>query len=922
MDAALSGSMGKDEKAESEDRPQEVEGRRKRELHRERSTPCPSNAEGSDVLMLNRADILSDKLERKLRNLDQRRRSSVVSGMKELWMEGLPQPQRLFTEQSAERPAGTNEELYNCLSAKTALILPFHWGDNQKSINQWVDRLLKRTIVDKEKGQRFKIWETENVLPLEVSELSAHFRQIVGWKETLRRLGHNEHQPTSSTGSIELTDEFMYPDGKSSTDGMMEHMRGMLSGRSGEIWSGGRGEGHEGKADRNCILIDEGSDVEAEQEEEEVDSIANDLEVWKCQRMKLTKRARTVLFSNPCIWASPGDTVTSPLQARDHKRHHHKGGEGGEETPDEPEVTGESISPIPPPPQPRNEVKEPNRNIPSTPLPDSGEMEATLSSCGRQIGFEVEMSSVELVMYPLGCGLLVFHLNWVPEKLKDVPLTLAELRTWLFLVKFRHKVKKVFLGWTLGMQASQLAHGLDDNKIGRPNTTGRFFSSHLRSLGCLGNSIYGDELLSLCTIGNWLLQLPHEDFYSPIRRISSGACANHHTTVVLDREPDGDDLREYLFHLTRAFGQRNRPPPPTVAERQRLDHVLVHRLNRYIGVSREGTVALSWPTDPSNQRFELHTWPKLFQGVYLILCLHARGEGSVLSELSNLSAAAAEHLHLEILMEGESLEKLQRDRTYLRYLAVLLIKYSLGMSSDDCGGLSEYSHFFSTMRQVLRIPETRQEIREEIHDVLGIVEGGYLEEQRRQIQEEKRAQKKKERQRYKTYRDKDAQRRRIEIILSIIGAIALPLVVVSGIWGMNLDDLPDVSFWPLLGVTSGCSLVLLTILIVWFFFVSPRSFPSLRRYGNYTPFTPRSSLETDRTSHFDAGGPSAGNGTSASERSLATALASFSQKTSRLSSRYHDDLARLESPAPTRSRLVSPGGRVSFEYDHSDGNTT
>jgi len=35
----------------------------------------------------------------------------------------------------------------------------------------------------------------------------------------------------------------------------------------------------------------------------------------------------------------------------------------------------------------------------------------------------------------------------------------------------------------------------------------------------------------------------------------------------------------------------------------------------------------------------------------------------------------------------------------------------------------------------LRIPETRQEIREEIHDVLGIVEGGYLEEQRRQIQE-------------------------------------------------------------------------------------------------------------------------------------------------------------------------------------------
>jgi hypothetical protein len=42
----------------------------------------------------------------------------------------------------------------------------------------------------------------------------------------------------------------------------------------------------------------------------------------------------------------------------------------------------------------------------------------------------------------------------------------------------------------------------------------------------------------------------------------------------------------------------------------------------------------------------------------------------VLSELSNLSASAAEHLRLESLMEGETLEKLEKDRTYLRYLAV------------------------------------------------------------------------------------------------------------------------------------------------------------------------------------------------------------------------------------------------------------
>jgi len=48
------------------------------------------------------------------------------------------------------------------------------------------------------------------------------------------------------------------------------------------------------------------------------------------------------------------------------------------------------------------------------------------------------------------------------------------------------------------------------------------------------------------------------------------------------------------------------------------------------------------------------------------------------------------------------------------------------------------------MRKVLGVPEARQEIREEIQDVLGIVESGYMEEQRRQLREEKRAAKQRE----------------------------------------------------------------------------------------------------------------------------------------------------------------------------------
>jgi len=316
-----------------------------------------------------------------------------------------------------------------------------------------------------------------------------------------------------------------------------------------------------------------------------------------------------------------------------------------------------------------------------------------------------------------------------------------------------------------------------------------------------------------------------------------------------------------LVHLTRAFGQRNRPPPPGSTGRQRLDHILVHRLNRYIGISREGTLALSWPTDDADLHFEAHTWPKLFQGVYLILCLHARGEAGVLAELSHLSATAAEHLGLESIMMGDTLEKLEKNRTQLRYLAVLLINYSLGMSSDDCGGLSEYSDFFATMRQVLRIPETRQEIREEIHDVLGIVEGGYLEEQRRQNQEEKRAARKKEKKRYQQDREKDSQKRRVEILVSIIGAITLPLIIVSGIFGMNLPDLPVLSFWPLLLVTTAASILLLVILLVGLFFSSRfrRARPTtgeqtteyqplnqtdrMSEHADRSPFVPRASLD-------------------------------------------------------------------------------
>jgi hypothetical protein len=51
---------------------------------------------------------------------------------------------------------------------------------------------------------------------------------------------------------------------------------------------------------------------------------------------------------------------------------------------------------------------------------------------------------------------------------------------------------------------------------------------------------------------------------------------------------------------------------------------------------------------------------------------------------------------------------------------------------------------------------------------------------------------------------------------------------------MNVHDLPDLSFWPLLGVTSGLSLVFLAILLGWIFFLSPRPSSLSSRYSLFS----------------------------------------------------------------------------------------
>lgn len=170
--------------------------------------------------------------------------------------------------------------------------------------------------------------------------------------------------------------------------------------------------------------------------------------------------------------------------------------------------------------------------------------------------------------------------------------------------------------------------------------------------------------------------------------------AYHHSVVVIDREPKQEQINEYLFHLRRAYGQRNRPQ--SLFEQGVIDRVLIQRQNRYLALSRVGTVSLSWPSEYSN-KFEVEQWHKKFLGIYLMLALHVHGEKSVLLELSNLSAASGQLLRQ---VTHASLQEMSRYRKQLIELATLMTRYTLQMSSDDCGGLSEYVEFFTAMRDV------------------------------------------------------------------------------------------------------------------------------------------------------------------------------------------------------------------------------
>merc|ERR1712178_260380 len=130
-------------------------------------------------------------------------------------------------------------------------------------------------------------------------------------------------------------------------------------------------------------------------------------------------------------------------------------------------------------------------------------------------------------------------------------------------------------------------------------------------------------------------------------------------------------------------------------------------------------------------------------------------------------------------------------RNSLRTIAILMVRYMLSMSSDDCGGPSDYYTFFSSVRTVFAISEHRQELREELQDVLALTESNYQEEarrikddkkmrsrrkkelERREKEEKERRRKKKKKTKAKVKAIKGRQKDLTDFFLTIFGTITV-----------------------------------------------------------------------------------------------------------------------------------------------------
>jgi len=104
-------------------------------------------------------------------------------------------------------------------------------------------------------------------------------------------------------------------------------------------------------------------------------------------------------------------------------------------------------------------------------------------------------------------------------------MSIDELRTWLYLAKFRHSVPGVFKGWTFGDFhtyffppdfSSGVCYNAETFHLRTPNWRQVHPLVHINSLGTrMCQVLYENKFITLSTLGSWLLAHTHNELESP-----------------------------------------------------------------------------------------------------------------------------------------------------------------------------------------------------------------------------------------------------------------------------------------------------------------------------------------------------------------------------------------------------------------------
>lgn len=361
-------------------------------------------------------------------------------------------------------------------------------------------------------------------------------------------------------------------------------------------------------------------------------------------------------------------------------------------------------------------------------------------------GFAVD--KVELVIFPLGVGLLVLTVDW-----RLGGAAVGEVLERLHLA--RHvRFEGALAQWHLAPPASAA-------KLQKLADAGEAYEAHRACLGpVMHGARYLGEAVDLQTVASWLILGDAGTESSRAALFGGGRYAQHHTVVQLAGGPPSE-LDALMWRLRRGYNEAYRVPSVVVS-----DVVMVPRSNRVIGVSREGTACVTWREEGSALAFE-SDWHRRFLGVYLHLHLHAQGERLALERL-------AERVARQVL-DVRSAEDLGLSREALRSLILDVVRYTSTLTSDDCGGLTEYVELFQAVRQVYRIEAQRAELRAEVAELSALADAAHRERVEAFAEEAERLE-----------RASDERERKFERFIAGFGGVFLPLSLATAVFGMNI----------------------------------------------------------------------------------------------------------------------------------------